>query len=104
MLIHMNRWMRADVRGSHCITTICEEDDIGQTPSSQYRSQGRNCRNSRLDSEMLHARAVGGKTGTELSQKPTSSLIFYNHSNARVTVDDIGEVQEEDRSFFGWSI
>ena len=54
-----HRRMRPNVRSHHRLTTVHQEDHISTTPARQRHTQGRNCRNTCLDTEMPHARRVG---------------------------------------------
>jgi hypothetical protein len=55
----MRRWVRTDVRGHYCLTSVREEDDTGQTSTSQRSPQGGDCRNTCMDPEMPYARRMG---------------------------------------------
>jgi hypothetical protein len=51
--------MWANVRSHYRITPIHQEDNTSTTPPSQHNTEGRNRSDTRMDTEMPHARRVG---------------------------------------------
>lgn len=68
-----NRRMRANVRGYHRITTICQEDHSSTTPASQQYAEGGNCSDTCVDTKVSYAGGMGKEKTTVNTMQPSHS-------------------------------